>query len=108
MKKVLIAFSAVMIMALGFQPSVSAQTLLGIVIKSNRVNGGVCMNGNGTQVFAEFKNFTSETVYIDWKITCNGKVIGSGTCTVEPQGTCRTRSFAKTNNFSDYDVEWSY
>ena len=41
MKKVLIALSAVMIMALGFQPSVSAQTLLGIVIKSNSVTGGV-------------------------------------------------------------------
>lgn len=108
MKKVLIALSAVMIMALGFQPSVSAQTLLGVVIHSNRVTGGICMNGNGTQVYAEFINRTSETVTVSWKITLNGEELGSGTCTIEPQDKCRTRSFAKTNNFSDYDVEWSY
>ncbi|MEE1254407.1 MAG: hypothetical protein UHJ11_05075 [Paludibacteraceae bacterium] len=108
MKKVLIAFSAVMIMTLGFQSSASAQTLLGIVIKSNTVTGEVCTNGNGTHVFAEFRNRTNETVYINWKITVNGEVIGSGTCTVEPQDTCRTRSFAKTNNLSAYDVVWSY
>ena len=108
MKKVLVALSAVMIMALGFQPTVSAQTLLGVVIKSNRVNGSLRMNGNGTQVFEEFSNFTSETVTVSWTITVNGEKLASGTCTVEPQGTCRTRSFAKTNNFSDYDVEWSY
>lgn len=108
MKKVLIALSAVMIMALGFQPSVSAQTLLGVVIHSNRVTGGICMNGNGTQVYAEFINRTSETVTVSWTITVNGKKLASGTCTVEPQGKCTTPRYAKTENFSCYDLDWSY
>lgn len=99
MKKVLVALSAVMIMALGFQPTISAQTLLGIVIKSNRVNGSLGMNGNGTQIFAEFSNFTTETVTISWTITVNGEKLASGTCTVEPQGKCTTPRYAKTEFF---------
>lgn len=108
MKKILVALSAVMIMALGFQPTVSAQTVLGVVIKSNRVNGSLSMNGNGTQVFAEFSNFTSETVTVSWTITVNGQKLASGTCTVEPQDKCTTPRYAKTENFSCYDLDWSY
>ena len=108
MKKVLVALSAVMIMALGFQPTVSAQTLLGVVIKSNRVNGSLSLDVNGRQVFAEFSNFTSETVTVSWTITVNGTKLASGTCTVEPQGKCTTPRYAKTENFSCYDLDWSY
>ena len=108
MKKVLVALSAVMIMALGFQSTVSAQTLLGVVIKSNRVNGSLSMDVNGRQIFAEFSNFTSETVTVSWTITVNGKRLASGTCTVEPQGKCTTPRYAKTENFSCYDLDWSY
>ena len=108
MKKVLVALSAVMIMALGFQPTVSAQTLLGVVIKSNRVNGSLSLDVNGRQVFGEFSNFTSETVTVSWTITVNGKKLASGTCTVEPQGKCTTPRYAKTESFSCYDLDWSY
>lgn len=113
MKQLLIALSILFTLSFGFQSYVSANPAQGIKIHSNRVNGGIGWTYGSKEVYAEFKNFTNNTVSISWQIVAknssgNTVVVGSGNATVSPQETYRSQSFPKNYSLTDYELVWNF
>lgn len=113
MKRILIVLSAIFALSLGVESYVSAEPAERIVIKSNRVNGNLCTEYGSNSVYAEFTNYTDNTVSISWSILATDDsgdtvVVASGSCTVAPNDTVRTRNYTKTTSFNNYRLDWSY
>lgn len=110
-KKFLIAISIIFAVTLGIQSYVYAAPAQQIKITTSKPTGSLKWSGN--RVYAEIKNRTKDTVYVSWTITARDSygetvVVGSGSCSLDPQETYTSEGFEKTSDFSNYKLELSY